>query len=39
LVSYPHYHTRQDTPDRLDYQRLARVVVGLEAVVRQLLDE
>jgi len=36
---YPHYHTRQDTPDRLDYERLARVVVGLEAVVRQLLDE
>ena len=35
---YPHYHTRRDTPDRLDYDRLARVVVGLEAVVRELLN-
>ena len=34
---YPHYHTRHDTPDKLDYERLARVVVGLEAVVRDLL--
>jgi hypothetical protein len=36
---YPHYHTRQDTPDRLDYGRFARVVIGLEAVVRQLSNE
>jgi Zn-dependent M28 family amino/carboxypeptidase len=33
---YPHYHTPQDTPDKLDYERLARVVKGLEAVVREL---
>ena len=33
---YPHYHTLRDTPDKLDYQRLARVVKGLEAVVRDL---
>jgi Zn-dependent M28 family amino/carboxypeptidase len=33
---YPHYHTLRDTPDKLDYERLARVVKGLEAVVRDL---
>ena len=33
---YPHYHTLRDTPDKLDYERLARVVKGLEAMVREL---
>ena len=33
---YPHYHTAQDTPDKVDYERLARVVKGLEFVVRDL---
>ena len=33
---YPHYHTLHDTPDKLDYERLARVVKGLEAVMREL---
>jgi hypothetical protein len=33
---YPHYHTLRDTPDKLDYERLARVVKGLEGVVRDL---
>ena len=33
---YPHYHTREDTPDKVDYDRLARVVQGLEGVVRDL---
>ncbi len=33
---YPYYHTLSDTPDKLDYERLARVVKGLEAVVREL---
>ncbi len=33
---YPHYHTLHDTPDRLDYDRLVRVVKGLEGVVRDL---
>jgi Zn-dependent M28 family amino/carboxypeptidase len=31
---YPHYHSTADTPDKLDYPRLARVVAGLEAVIR-----
>jgi hypothetical protein len=33
---YAHYHTLQDTPDKLDYERLARVVKGLEGAVRDL---
>jgi hypothetical protein len=33
---YPHYHTLRDTPDKLDYERLARVVKGLESVLRDL---
>jgi hypothetical protein len=36
LFRYPHYHTAQDTPDQLDYARLARVVEGLDGVVRDL---
>jgi hypothetical protein len=33
---YPHYHTPADTPDKIDYERTARVVKGVEAVVRDL---
>jgi hypothetical protein len=33
---YPHYHTAQDTPDKIDYERTARVVKGIEAIVREL---
>ncbi len=32
----PHYHRSTDTPDRLDYDRLAHVVIGLRAVVETL---
>jgi Zn-dependent M28 family amino/carboxypeptidase len=32
----PFYHTAHDTPDKLDYGRMARVVDGLEAVVADL---
>ena len=34
----PHYHRSSDTPDRLDYERMARVTVGLKAVVRTLAE-
>jgi hypothetical protein len=33
---YPYYHTASDTPDKVDYERLARVVTGLERVVAEL---
>jgi Zn-dependent M28 family amino/carboxypeptidase len=36
LFRYPHYHTQRDTADALDYERLARVVRGLSAVVTEL---
>jgi hypothetical protein len=35
---YRHYHRKSDTPERLDYLRLARVTLGLEHVVRELLE-
>ena len=34
---YPDYHRPSDTPDKIDYERMARVVGGLEAVVRDLV--
>jgi hypothetical protein len=33
---YPYYHTAQDTPDKLDYDRLARVMDGLDRVLGEL---
>jgi hypothetical protein len=33
---YAHYHRPTDTADKLDYERMSRVVTGLEAVVRAL---
>jgi hypothetical protein len=33
---YPHYHLRSDTPDKVDYERLAVVVAGLERMFRAL---
>jgi hypothetical protein len=34
---YPWYHGAQDTPEKLDYDRLARVVSGLDDVVADLV--
>jgi len=36
LYRYPHYHLASDTPDKLDYERLARVVVGMDRMFRTL---
>jgi hypothetical protein len=36
LFRYPYYHTSADTPDKVDYERMARVVAGLEGVVADL---
>ncbi len=33
---YPYYHERTDTPDKIDYDRMARVVAGLRRVVEEL---
>lgn len=32
---YPHYHEPTDTPDKIDAERMARVVKGIERVVRE----
>jgi Zn-dependent M28 family amino/carboxypeptidase len=36
LFRYPHYHRPSDTPDKVDYERLARVTMGLERVIRDI---
>ena len=33
---YAHYHTPEDTPDKVDYERFACVTAGLGAVVEEL---
>lgn len=33
---YPHYHEPSDTPDRIEYDRMTRVVLGLVKVVEEL---
>ncbi|MBV8878468.1 MAG: M28 family peptidase [Planctomycetaceae bacterium] len=33
---YPHYHQQGDTPDKVDFDRCARVVDGVEQIVREL---
>jgi peptidase M28-like protein len=33
---YPHYHAATDTPDKLDYDRFALVVSGVERVIEEL---
>jgi len=33
---YPHYHLTGDTPDKIDFDRCARVVDGVEQFVREL---
>jgi hypothetical protein len=35
---YPYYHTSEDTPDKLDYERFARVTLGLEKVIDDLVN-
>jgi Zn-dependent M28 family amino/carboxypeptidase len=36
---YPHYHLPSDTPEKLDYERMARVTLGLAAMLRDLANE
>jgi hypothetical protein len=36
LYRNPHYHSPRDLPEYLDFARLAKVVVGVESVVREL---
>jgi Zn-dependent M28 family amino/carboxypeptidase len=36
LFRYPYYHTGEDTPDKVDYERTARVVSGIARVIIEL---
>jgi len=36
FMRYPYYHTAEDTPDKLDYDSVARVVSGLARTIRAL---
>ena len=35
---YPHYHLPTDTPDQLDFEKLGKVILGLEFVIKDLLS-
>jgi len=35
---YENYHTREDTPEKIDYDRLARVTKGLAEVIAELAN-
>ena len=35
---YPWYHTREDTYEKLDYDRMGHAVIGLKAVLRDLAN-
>jgi len=37
LFRYPHYHQPTDTPDKVDFDKLARITKGLERVLRELV--
>ena len=37
LYRYPYYHGALDTPDKIDYDRLARLVMGIEGVIEELI--
>jgi Zn-dependent M28 family amino/carboxypeptidase len=36
MFRYPHYHEAEDTIDKIDFDRMARVVRGLEKVIAEL---
>jgi hypothetical protein len=36
---YPHYHEPTDTPDKINYERMAEVVIGLEKVIEELASK
>jgi hypothetical protein len=38
VFRYPFYHKPEDTPDKVDYDRMARVVLGLKRVALKLAE-
>ena len=39
VFRYPYYHTALDTADKVDFEKMARVVEGVQKVVASLADE
>jgi len=39
MYRYPHYHQPEDTIDKVDFERLARVVRGLQKVIAELVGD
>jgi hypothetical protein len=39
LFRYPYYHTPFDTPNRIDFEKMARVVEGVRQVVDSLATD
>ena len=39
LFRYPAYHTAEDTPDKVNYEHLARVVSGMQRVIARIANE
>jgi len=37
VMRYPHYHTMQDTPDKLDYAKMARIASALVPVISRMV--
>ncbi len=38
IFRYPHYHRPTDTPEKVDYERLARITKGVERVLRDMVQ-
>jgi len=38
LYRYPYYHTPEDTPEKANYDKLARITIGLGQTIRDLLQ-
>lgn len=38
LFRYRHYHRPSDTPDKIDYGRLARITKGIERTIREIVN-
>jgi Zn-dependent M28 family amino/carboxypeptidase len=36
LFRYQYYHSREDVPNRIDYESMARVVIGINQIIREL---
>lgn len=38
LFRYPEYHTPRDLPEKVDYEKLARITIGIEKSLRDILN-